>query len=128
MLDALALVGLQERIAQLPKGLDTPLAATGHPLSLGSMMALRLANALLVAPKLLVLGQLYDLLPSRTLTTVLTLLKQRGTTTLLFTGRPEDMSLDGWFHLGLSEQSRFASLGELQSHLAARGDAHALPS
>jgi putative ABC transport system ATP-binding protein len=128
MLDALAMVGLQERIAQLPKGLDTQLAATGHPLSLGSMMALRLANALLVAPRLLVLGQLYDLLPSRTLATVLSLLKQRGTTTLLFTGRPEDMALDGWFHLGLSEQRRFASLDELQAYLAQRGEANALPS
>lgn len=128
MLDALAMVGLQERIAQLPKGLDTPLAATGHPLSLGSMMALRLANALLVEPKLLVLGQLYDLLPSQTLTKVLTGLKQRGTTTLLFTGRPEDMVLDGWLHLGLSEQRRFASLAELHKHLADRGEANALPS
>lgn len=128
MLEALAVVGLQERIAQLPKGLDTPLAATGHPLSLGSMMALRLANALLVEPKLLVLGQLYDLLPSRTLTAVLGVLKARGATTLLFTGRPEDMALDGWLHLGLSEQRRFASLAELQDHLASRRQAHALPS
>lgn len=128
MLEALAVVGLRERIAQLPKGLDTPLAATGHPLSLGSMMALRLANALLVEPKLLVLGQLYDLLPSRTLAAVLKVLKARGATTLLFTGRPEDMVLDGWLHLGLTDQRRFASLAELQDHLANRGDANALPS
>ncbi|MFD1950343.1 ABC transporter transmembrane domain-containing protein [Sphingomonas arantia] len=126
--EALAAVGLQERVARLPKGLDTPLASTGYPLSLGSMMALKLANALLVAPRLLVLGQLYDLLPPARLAAVLRMLKPHGTTTLLFTGRPEDMALDGWFHLGLARQRRFASLAEFQDHLARGEDLHALPS
>lgn len=118
MLDALAAVGLQERVARLPQGLDTLLASSGYPLGLGEVMALKLANALLVAPKLLVLGQLYDLLPPQRLAAVLRLLKERGTTTLLCTGRPEDVTLDGWFHLGLTVQRQFSSLADLQDHLA----------
>ncbi len=62
-MEALALVGLERRLASLPQGLDTPLGSTGYPLSVGETMALKLANALLVGPKLLLLGQLYDLLP-----------------------------------------------------------------
>ncbi|PAX09363.1 ABC transporter transmembrane domain-containing protein [Sphingomonas lenta] len=127
MLDALAAVGLSERVAQLPKGLDTQLASSGFPLGLGEVMALKLANALLVAPKFLLLGQLYDLLPPPKLVAVLRMLKERGTTTLLCTGRPEDLTLDGWFHLGLTEQRRFGALAELDEHLARREAANAVP-
>nr|WP_317892634.1 ABC transporter ATP-binding protein [uncultured Sphingomonas sp.] len=128
MQEALAAVGLQQRIARLPEGLDTPLASTGYPLGLGAMMALKLANALLVAPRLLMLGQLYDLLPPGRLASVLRMLKARGTTTLLFSGRPEDLALDGWFHLGSRHQQRFATLRDLQDHLAHGEEADALSS
>lgn len=120
VLDALAAVGMSARVARLPQGLDTPLASSGYPLGLGEVMALKLANALLVAPKMLVLGQLYDLLPPARLISVLRMLKERGTTTLLCTGRPEDLTLDGWFHLGLTEQRRFATLHELREALDAQ--------
>lgn len=120
MLDALAAVGLQERIAKLPQGLDTQLAPSGFPLSLGELMALKLANATLVAPRMLVLGQLYDLLPPQRLIAALRMLKASGTTTLLCTGRPEDIELDGWLYLGVTEQRRFSALGELRAHLAQR--------
>ncbi|HEX8389346.1 MAG TPA: ABC transporter ATP-binding protein/permease, partial [Sphingomonas sp.] len=99
MLDVVELVGLKERVARLPGGLDTPLASSGYPLSIGEVMALKLANALLVRPRVLILSQLFDLLPPERLTGVLRRLKAAGTTILLFTGRPEDMALEGWFWL-----------------------------
>ncbi len=43
-MEALALVGLERRLASLPQGLDTPLGSTGYPLSVGETMALKLAN------------------------------------------------------------------------------------
>ncbi|MEG3165702.1 ABC transporter ATP-binding protein [Sphingomonas sp. PB2P19] len=109
MLDALEAVGLRDRIARLPNGLDTQLAASGYPLSIGEVMALKLANALLVRPRVLMLSQLYDLLPAERLVAALRQLKAAGTTTLLCTGRPEDISLDGWFRLEPHRQRRFAS-------------------
>jgi len=112
---ALATVGLERRLASLPKGLDTLLGSSGHPLSVGETMALKLANALLVGPKLLLLGQLYDLLPPERLVAALKALKTRGTTVLLCTGRPEDVVLDGYLHLGMTEQRRFAQLAELRA-------------
>ncbi len=113
MLDALDMVGLRHRIAGLPHGLDTALAASGYPLSIGEVMALKLANALLVRPQVLMLSQLYDLIPVKRLADVLRLLKTAGTTTLLCTGRPEDIVLDGWFHLEPDRQRRFASCADL---------------
>ncbi len=109
MLDALDVVGLRERIARLPQGLDTQLAALGHPLSIGEVMALKLANALLVQPRVLMLSQLYDLVPASRLVEALRRLKEAGSTTLLFTGRPEDISLDGVFRLERDRQQRFDS-------------------
>jgi putative ABC transport system ATP-binding protein len=113
MLDALETVGLRDRVAGLPHGLDTPLAASGYPLSIGEVMALKLANALLVRPHVLMLSQLYDLIPTSRLTEVLRQLKAAGTTVLLCTGRPEDIALDGWFHLEPDRQRRFDSCAAL---------------
>ncbi|WP_307104219.1 ABC transporter ATP-binding protein [Sphingomonas sp. SORGH_AS_0950] len=112
---ALAMVGLERRLASLPQGLDTPLGSTGYPLSVGETMALKLANALLVRPRLLLLGQLFDLLPPQRLLAALRLLKTHGTTVLLCTGRPEDLTLDGYLYLGLTEQRRFDHLADLQA-------------
>ncbi|HEX8415435.1 MAG TPA: ABC transporter ATP-binding protein [Sphingomicrobium sp.] len=113
MLEALDAVGLRDRIGTLPRGLDTPLAASGYPLSIGEVMALKLANALLVQPKVLMLSQLYDLIPADRLADVLRQLKTAGTTVLLCTGRPEDIVLDGWFRLQPHRQRRFASRDDL---------------
>ena len=83
------------------------LAASGYPLSIGELMALKLANALLVRPHVLMLSQLYDLLPAERLVSVLARLREAGTTVLLSTGRPEDIALDGWFYLEPHRQRRF---------------------
>jgi hypothetical protein len=62
MVGALETVGLADTIATLDKGLDTPLASTGYPLSAVELQQLKLANALLERPRILVLSRLFDLL------------------------------------------------------------------
>ena len=121
-LEALQMVGLRGRIAGLAQGLDTPLAASGYPLSIGEVMALKLANALVARPRVLMLSQLYDLIPADRLARVLAELKQAGTTVLLCTGRPEDIALDGWLHLETHRQRRFASRAELIAATQRGGD------
>lgn len=120
---ALAAVGLERRIATLPRGLDTLLASSGYPLSVGETIALKLANALLVGPRLLLLGQLVDLIAPQRLAAVLGALRARGTTVLLCTGRPEDLQLDGWMYLGTETQRRCDSLATLRA-AAEREDNH----
>lgn len=107
VLDALTMVGLRNTIARLPLGLDTPLAASGYPLSIAEVIALKLAKALLVRPRVLMLSQLFDLIPTDRLAAVLHQLKSAETTILLCTGRPEDISLDSWFELNPRQQRRF---------------------
>ena len=58
------------------------------------------------------------MIPAERLADVLRRLKAAGTTTLLCTGRPEDIVLDGWFRLEPHRQRRFAT------HAALIADAH----
>ena len=120
ILDAIEAVGLGERMAMLPDGLDTPLASSGWPLTVGEVMELKLANALLAHPKVLVLSPLFDVMQPAHLARVLGQLKASGTTVLLCTVRPGAIELDGWLWLGREEQRRFASAADLQAFLAER--------
>ena len=126
ILDAVDAVGLSERIASLPEGLDTPLASSGWPLTVGEVMELKLANALLACPKVLVLAPVFDVMPPAQLYGVLERLKAAGTTVLLCTARPGSFALDGWLWLGRQEQIRFASAAELQAHIKDREASRAL--
>lgn len=114
----LDLVGLAARIASLPDGLDTQLASSGSPLSIVEVMQLKLANALLSRPKVLLLSQLYDMMPAQPLHATLDVLRAEGTTVLLFTGRPEALALDSCFWLGARAQHRFTDRAELARFLA----------
>ncbi|RSV45587.1 ABC transporter ATP-binding protein [Sphingomonas sp. ABOLD] len=126
MLDALDVVGLGDRITTLPAGLDTSLASSGWPLTVGEVMELKLANALLARPKVLLLSPLFDVMPPDRLAAALARLKPAGTTVLLCTGRPGVVELDGWLWLGRESQHRFASSAELDAFLAKREDARAV--
>ncbi len=118
MLDALDAVGLGGRITTLPDGLDTPLASSGWPLTVGEVMELKLANALLARPHVLLLSPLFDVMPPDRLADALARLEAAGTTVLLCTARPGPIALDGWMWLGRDGQRRFASQAELEAFLA----------
>lgn len=116
----LELVGLAARISSLPDGLDTQLASSGSPLSIVEVMQLKLAMAMLSAPKVLLLSQLYDMMPAEPLRATLQTLRQHGTTILLFTERPEAMNLVCCYWLGAKAQQRFADQAALSDFLAGR--------
>lgn len=104
MLRALQLVGLDDRIALLPDGMQTMLSSTGYPLSLGKTMQLRLAGAVLAEPRILVLSPLFDMVTRARLDAVFEHFKGKSTTIVYFSNRPEDMTLDGFLWLGRTEQ------------------------
>ncbi|WP_239804552.1 ABC transporter ATP-binding protein [Croceicoccus hydrothermalis] len=110
---ALEQVGLSPRIAMLSDGLDAQLASSGWPLSIAEVMALKLANALLSQPRVLVLSQLFDMMALDRLQGALDQLRAAGTTILLSTGRPEALERDGYLWLGRTEQKRFSSREEM---------------
>lgn len=105
VLDALDIVGLGERIAQLPQGLDTLLSSTGWPLLVADIMRLKLAGAILARPRILILSNLYDMLPAAELRAALSRLEGGdGTTIIVFTVRPEAVGFEDMLWLGRSHQ------------------------
>ena len=105
MIRALQLVGLEDRIAMLPDGLQTGLSSTGYPLSLGKTMQLRLAAAILAEPRILVLSPLYDMVSQQRLQAALDSFAGKRTTIIYFSNRPEDVKLDGYLWLGRASQA-----------------------
>lgn len=52
--EVIARVGLDENIAKLPKGLETEIKPNGYPLSKSQILAVQVARALLLQPKILI--------------------------------------------------------------------------
>lgn len=120
IMEILEMVGLGARIASLRDGLDTQLASSGSPLSIVEVMQLKLANAVLSGPRVLLMSQLYDMMPLGPLKATLEELRKTGTTVMLSTGRPEALDLDAWYWLGTHEQHRFTDKAEFARFVAER--------
>lgn len=104
MLRALQAVGLDDRIAMLPDGMQTVLSSTGYPLSMGKTMQLRLAAAILSRPRILVLSPVFDMVAKSRLYAAFKAFNGVDTTLIYFTNRPEEMTLDGFLWLGRESQ------------------------
>ncbi len=110
MIDALETVGLADTIATFEKGLDTPIAATGFPLSAVELQQLKLANALLEGPRILVLSRLFDLLDPEPLSRTITALREQAYSTVIyFSGRRIDLGFDRFMYLEAHQQRYFNS-------------------
>lgn len=104
ILNALRAVGLDQRVAQLPRGLETELSATGWPLTMTETIRLRAASALLAKPRVLILSPLYDMIPRVLMEKMLDAFRPTAATVLYFTNRDEPPALDGYFWLGTDGQ------------------------
>ncbi len=116
MIAALETVGLADTIATLPKGLDTPLASTGYPLSAVELQQLKLANALLERPRILVLSRLFDLLDPEPIERAVTELRaQAYTTVIYFSNRRIDLGFDRFLYLEPQRQRYFDTFEEFSA-------------
>ncbi len=82
--DVLEFVELNTVIETLKDGLDTTLSATGLPLSPSELLRLKLAAGLLLQPKIIVLNQLFDMLPSAMNQRIIQRFKNIETLTVLY--------------------------------------------
>jgi ABC-type bacteriocin/lantibiotic exporter with double-glycine peptidase domain len=113
-LEVLEAVGLSDAIARLPDGLDTHLSVSGWPLSINETMQLRLAAAIIAEPRVLVLNQLFDVMPEDVLKRALDLLQSScDTLVIYFTGKARDVGFNRYLHLGHNEQIVYDSLDTL---------------
>jgi putative ABC transport system ATP-binding protein len=108
MVAALETVGLTGTIATFDKGLDTPLAMTGHPLSSVELQQLKLANALLEQPRILVLSRLFDMLDPEPLQRAIAELRSQAYSTVIyFSNRRIDLGFDRFLYLEANQQRIF---------------------
>jgi putative ABC transport system ATP-binding protein len=105
---ALRLVGLEDRIAMMPEGMQTVMSSTGWPLSLPKTMQLKLAAAILARPRILVLSPLMDMVPQHRMEDVLRHFASTETSLVYFTNRPEDVTLEGFLWVGREKQQVLA--------------------
>lgn len=125
MLWALGMTGLDQRIEQLPEGLDTPLSSTGWPLSFAEVMQLKLAAALLKLPRVLVMAPLFDMLDPAMLRRIADELAPQGTTMIYFSHRNRGGAENRYLWLGREHQALVDSAAELQAlHRAAEPQKH----
>jgi putative ABC transport system ATP-binding protein len=104
ILRALALVGLDHRVTDLPEGLDTQLSTSGWPLSYSESLRLKLAGAMLKCPRILILTGLFDMVNPVILQNVRDALHAAGSTMIQFSYRPEPNPDCRYLWLGKSGQ------------------------
>ncbi len=105
VLKVLETVGLESVVSQLPGGLDTLIAATGWPLSITETMQLKLAAAIIARPRVLVLSQIFDVMPDSDMLASLDLLQGHSETTVIcFSNKHSDLGFSHFLHLGHDEQ------------------------
>lgn len=113
MMGALETVGLIDIVSSLEQGLDTPVAYTGWPLSAVELQQLKLANALLERPRILVLSQLFDLLDEDNLARAIRDLRSQSYSTVIyFSGRRTDLGFDRFLYLEADKQRKFDDFGD----------------
>jgi ABC-type bacteriocin/lantibiotic exporter with double-glycine peptidase domain len=126
MVAALETVGLADTIATFEKGLDTPLATTGYPLSAVELQQLKLANALLEQPRILVLSRLFDLLEPEPLQAAIHELRAHAFTTVIyFSNRSLDLGFDRFLFMEARRQTYFATFEQFRAAAKATATAPA---
>ncbi len=110
VLEAMRIVGLDAIVSRFEKGLETQINLTGWPLSITETMLLKLAAAILAEPRVLILNQLYDLVPEDVMIRVLNHLKtDKSNTVIYFTRRQRDIGCDTFIYLDHHRQHVFSS-------------------
>lgn len=84
VLEVIRIVGLEDTISRLEDGIETDIAVTGWPLSNVEVMQLKLAAALIVQPRVLLLGGLCDMIPQNILQNAINALQEKQETIVLY--------------------------------------------
>ncbi len=108
MVAALETVGLIDIVSSFDKGLDTVVSHSGWPLSTVELQQLKLANALLEQPRILVLSRLFDLLDEDNLASAIKELREQSYSTVIyFSGRRSDLGFERFLFLEEDRQRYF---------------------
>lgn len=88
---ALDVVGLTERVSTMARGLDTMISPTGWPLTIEELLRLKLAAAIMDAPRLLVLTDLYELVDPEHVMAAIQEMRSKREVTVVIIRRADDL-------------------------------------
>lgn len=120
-LRALALVRLEERVMALPDGLDTLLSTSGWPLSYAELLRLKLAGAMLKAPRILIMTGLFDMVDPAILADVRSDMRAAGSTVIQFSQRPEQQPDCAYLWLGADSQAIIEDAADFRQIIETQG-------
>lgn len=105
----LSLLGLSEFIQRLPLAMDTPLSSVGAPLQPLEFIFLKLVVAILSKPKILIINQHFDTIPTKKREAVLALIEKTNITVLYFSNAPVLSNFDGVIKVNTQPQQSTSS-------------------
>ncbi|MFN3474025.1 MAG: ABC transporter ATP-binding protein [Blastomonas sp.] len=120
-LRALALVRLEERVMALPDGLDTLLSTSGWPLSYAELLRLKLAGAMLKAPRILIMTGLFDMVDPAILADVRNVMRAAGSTVIQFSQRPDQQPDCAYLWLGADSQAIIEDAADFRQIIETQG-------
>jgi putative ABC transport system ATP-binding protein len=117
----LDLVGLDKFISNYSQELNTAIIGTGYPLSSVEIVLLKLARALILTPKILIITEIIDLIPPEIRSRVIHYIISKKEITLLHFSphiTPEFCSYDKFIYMSRSTQVESENLNEYKSILS----------
>lgn len=88
---AIEVVGLSDRVGALPRGLETVVAPSGWPLTAEELLRLKLAAAIVDAPCLVLLSDIYELVASEYILAAIEEMRSKRTVTAIVMRRTNDL-------------------------------------
>lgn len=123
IMDVLALVHMDDAIAQLPDGLKTRIISSGYPLSKSESIRLKLACTLLSHPAIIVLTELFDIVGYHHRQSILkSLYDLKDVTLIYFTNRRDLDFFQDYLYLDWNEDVFFKNIDDFRD--AITSDAH----
>ncbi len=112
---AIEAVGLGDRVNSLPQGIDTIIAPSGWPLAIEEALRLKLAAAIVDAPRLLLLTDVYDLVAPEYINAAVKALRQKRQISVVIIRKLDDLDEFSTQELLANEQLHEAGSNEVQS-------------
>ncbi len=113
--ETLKMFEVYNTIESLKDGINTKITHTGFPLSHPEVIRLKLAGAFISKPKILIIGELFDMVANARRERIMERLSKIENLTLIyFTNRINLRTFDKFMHLGWQEAKFFDTIEELK--------------
>lgn len=115
--DLLQLVGLHETVRAMADGLETTLVPSGYPFLPEEIVCLKLAVILAAKPSVLVMTEIFDVLPRQRRHEIIEqLCAVQDMSVVYFSNKKQPEIFDDYLYIGINDTQHFTTVELLQSH------------